>query len=197
LPRSSPSYSPAPTLRVVPRRAKDWSLGELAVTLAASYGLKADDWQADPVCCIFARRKNGRWASATTKISVPRQNGKNGILEIVELFGMVVLGMKFLHTAHEVKTARKAFRRIAVVLRERAAVPRAGCAGQVEIRKTNGQEAIFLSNGGSIEFIARSSARVVGSRSTRWCATRTRTSPTRSWRRCCRRSRPHRLGTRW
>ena len=30
-----------------------------------------------------------------------------------ELYGMVVLGERFLHTAHEVKTARKAFLRIA------------------------------------------------------------------------------------
>ena len=34
-----------------------------------------------------------------------RQNGKNGALEAVELYGMVVLGLKFLHTAHEVSHA--------------------------------------------------------------------------------------------
>lgn len=126
------------------------------MTLAAGYGLVADEWQADPVCCIFARRKDGRWASATTKITVPRQNGKNGILEIVELFGMVVLGLKFLHTAHEVKTARKAFRRILSFFENEEKFPELA-AMVVEIRKTNGQEAIFLTNGGSIEFIARSS----------------------------------------
>lgn len=173
MPRSLPSYSPAPSLRVVPRRAKDWSLGALAVSLAASYGLAADDWQADPVCCIFARRKDGRWAGATTKISVPRQNGKNGILEIVELFGMVVLGLKFLHTAHEVKTARKAFRRIASFFENERQYPELYRLTK-EIRKTNGQEAIVLhaadcpemgygntdcgcAGGGSVEFIARSS----------------------------------------
>jgi Phage terminase-like protein, large subunit len=124
--------------------------------MAAGYGLKADDWQADPVCCIYARRKSGRWASATTKITVSRQNGKNGILEVVELFGMAVVGLKFLHTAHEVKTARKAFRRLLGFFENEREFPELA-AMVVEIRKTNGQEAIFLSNGGSIEFIARSS----------------------------------------
>lgn len=172
MPRSSPSYKPLPSLRVVPRSAVDWSLGDLAVRLASAYGLTADEWQADPICCILARRKNGRWASATTKISVPRQNGKNGILEVVELFGMVVLGLRFLHTAHEVKTARKAFRRIASFFENERQFPELHEMVK-ELRKTNGQEAIVLhagdcaekghnhqacgcSGGGSVEFIARS-----------------------------------------
>lgn len=101
-------------------------------------------------------RKGGRFAAATAKVAVPRQNGKNGVLEIRELFGMVVLGEKFLHTAHEVKTARKAFKRIASFFENERRSPELA-AMVVEIRKTNGQEAILLDNGGSIEFIARSS----------------------------------------
>jgi phage terminase large subunit-like protein len=146
---------PAPSLRVVPRRVRG-SHGGLAVQLASGYGLTADDWQADAVECLLAHRKGGRYAAATGKIAVPRQNGKNGILEIRELFGMVVLGEKFLHTAHEVKTARKAFKRIASFFENERAHPELS-AMVVEIRKTNGQEAILLTNGGSIEFIARSS----------------------------------------
>jgi hypothetical protein len=154
--RSSLSYTPAPSLRVVPRRSKDWSLGELAVRLSAGYGLVPDDWQADPVECMLCRTNTGRYAAATVKITAPRQNGKNGILEVRELFGMVVLGEKFLHTAHEVKTARKAFRRIASFFENARQFPELA-AMVLEIRKTNGQEAIVLTNGGSIEFIARSS----------------------------------------
>jgi hypothetical protein len=86
---------------------------------------------------------------------VPRQNGKNGIIEIRELFGTVVLGEKFLHTAHEVKTARKAFLRIASFFENPRQYPELAAMVK-EIRKTNGQEAVVLSNGGSVEFIARS-----------------------------------------
>jgi len=62
-----------------------------------------DDWLAE---------KSGRWASLTCGLSLPRQNGKNALIEVRELFGMVGRGEKFLHTAHEVKTARKAFKRL-------------------------------------------------------------------------------------
>lgn len=145
----------SPTLRVVPASATDWTLGPLATALATGYGLTADPWQADIVECSLARGANGRFAAATVKVAVARQNGKNAVLEVRELFGMVVLGEKFLHTAHEVKTARKAFRRIASFFENARQYPELAEL-VLDIRKTNGQEAILLTNGGSIEFIARS-----------------------------------------
>lgn len=86
---------------------------------------------------------------------MPRQNGKNGVIEVRELYGMVALGEKFLHTAHEVKTARKAFKRIASFFENERKHPELAALVS-EIRNTNGQEAIFLTNGGSVEFVARS-----------------------------------------
>lgn len=171
MPKSSSSL-PTPSLRLVPR-SSDRTLGPLAVALAAGYGLVADDWQADIVECSLRRRSGGRYAAATVGNAVPRQNGKNGWLEIRELFGMVVLGEKFLHTAHEVKTARKAFRRILSFFENERQFPELFRLAK-EIRKTNGQEAVILhsadcpeqghdnkscgcAGGGSVEFIARSS----------------------------------------
>lgn len=145
---------PEPSLRAVPRSSD--SLGTLACRLAEGYGLKADEWQADIVEAALGRRKNGRYSAATVGQAVPRQNGKNGWIEVRELFGMVALGEKFLHTAHEVKTARKAFRRIASFFENERQFPELAALVK-EIRKTNGQEAIVLSNGGGVEFIARSS----------------------------------------
>jgi hypothetical protein len=93
-------------------------------------------------------------------VSVPRQNGKNGSLEIVELYGTVALGLKFLHTAHEIKTARKAFKRIKYFFGEKANDTNAKFpelnALVKEVRNTNGQEAVELHNGGLIEVVARS-----------------------------------------
>lgn len=129
--------------------------GEDAVFLAAGYGLAADDWQAHVVRTALARRPDGKWAASRVGLSVPRQNGKNGAVEILELFKMVVLGRKVLHTAHEVKTARKAFLRLCSFFENKRRFPE--LAEMVEsIRKTNGQEAIVLNNGASCEFIARS-----------------------------------------
>lgn len=133
---------------------------ELAIAFAAGYGLQADEWQ-ETVCESWLRRtKRGLWCASTWGITVSRQNGKNGSLEIVELYGVVALGLKFLHTAHEVKTARKAFSRLKFFFGEKANDPTAKFpelnALVREIRNTNGQEAIILHNGGSVEFIARS-----------------------------------------
>jgi len=123
--------------------------------LASNYGLVPDDWQEDVLESWLGRKSNDRWSAATCGLAVPRQNGKNALLEIRELFGMVALGEKFLHTAHEVKTARKAFLRIASFFENEREYPELRALVK-EIRKTNGQEAIVLTNGGSCEFIARS-----------------------------------------
>src|SRR5690606_40084508 len=69
------------------------------------------------------------------------------------LYGMVALGEKFLHTAHEVKTARKAFLRIASFFENPRRWPELAELVK-EIRRTNGQEAVVLHNGGSVEFVA-------------------------------------------
>lgn len=130
-----------------------------AVEFAAGYGLVADEWQ-ELTCGSWMRKAGGRWCASTWTITVPRQNGKNGSLEIVELYGTVALGLKFLHTAHEVKTARKAFSRLKYFFGEKAndttaRFPELNALVR-EVRNTNGQEAIILHNGGSVEFIARS-----------------------------------------
>ncbi len=99
-------------------------------------------------------RPDGQWAAKRCGLAVPRQNGKNGIIEVRELFGMIVLGEKFLHTAHEVKTARKAFIRLSSFF-ENPQYPEL-MAMVVTINRSVGQEVILLRNGGSCEFVARS-----------------------------------------
>lgn len=126
-----------------------------AAFLSTRYGLAPDDWQMLVLRSWLGVRPDGQWASRRCGLAVPRQNGKNGVLEIRELFGMVVLGEKFLHTAHEVKTARKAFLRLASFFENVRDFPELA-ALVVEVRKTNGQEAVVLANGGSCEFVARS-----------------------------------------
>lgn len=123
--------------------------------LAGAYGLVLDEWQENVLQAWMRRASDGKWAAGRWGIACPRQNGKNGILEAVELYFMAVLGLKILHTAHEVKTARKAFIRIASFFENERLYPELAALVK-EIRKTNGQEAIVLTNGGSVEFIARS-----------------------------------------
>jgi hypothetical protein len=149
--------SPAPRVRVAPRAADTY--GDLASDLAGDYGLVPDDWQR-LILDDWLAVDHGRWASMKCGLSVPRQNGKNGALEVRELFGMIGRGEKVLHTAHQVKTAQKHFRRLKHFFGKKADDPSAKFpelnALVAELRNVNGQEAIFLKNGGSVEIVARS-----------------------------------------
>lgn len=142
----------SPRLRLEPRASV--SDADDAAFLSTRYGLEPDDWQFLVLKAWLGVRPDGQWAARRCGLSVPRQNGKNAIIEMRELFGMVVLGEKFLHTAHEVKTARKAFIRLSGFF-ENPNFPELA-ALVTDVRKTNGQEAIVLTNGGSCEFVARS-----------------------------------------
>lgn len=132
---------------------------EACIDLAESYGLTLDEWQASVVRVWFRMTAEGRWAASTWGLSVARQNGKNGALEAVELYLLVMMGYKILHTSHLLTSARKAFKRLMQFFGRKVGDPNAKYpelnAMVIEIRKTNGQEAIELSNGGLIEVGAR------------------------------------------
>jgi phage terminase large subunit-like protein len=162
--------SQEPRVHLQPKTIK-WSEADDAAFLATSYGLTPDPWQILVLHDWLGRKVDGKWAAGRCGLSVPRQNGKNGVIEVRELYGMVALGERFLHTAHEVKTARKAFQRLKHFFGESANDPAAKYpdlnALVKEVRNTNGQEAIVLKDsydedgrfvraGGAIEFVARS-----------------------------------------
>lgn len=118
-----------------------------------------DEWQRFVLDDWLAQHR-GKWSALTCGLAVPRQNGKNALLEVREIFGMVGLGERILHTAHEVKTAQKHFRRLKHFFGNSKNDPGARYPelnALVEtVRSVNGQEAIILTNGGSVEVIARS-----------------------------------------
>lgn len=117
--------------------------------------MKPDKWQRIVMEGWLATDAKLQWCASDCGLSVPRQNGKNAVLEFTELYLTAILGMRILHTAHEVKTCRKHFLRMKYYFENERLYPE--LAGLVSyIRNTNGQEAIVLTNGGSIEFIARS-----------------------------------------
>lgn len=122
---------------------------EDACFLAGGYGLVPDPWQVDIVHSWLARRPRTRkWVHKRNGLAVPRQNGKNGALEIRELYGLIELGEAILHTSHQIKTSRKAFKRLKEFFGEKrddgdAKYPELN-ALVAEVRNTNGQEAIVL-----------------------------------------------------
>lgn len=146
-----------PRVKVRPAGAVDFYDGAEAVELSAGYGLVPDPWQASVASGVLSRGANGLLAAGRCGIALPRQNGKNGVVEFIQLHKMVVQGRKILMTAHEVKTSRKAFQRLCSFFENERKYPElAKLVAPNGIRRTNGQEAIVLKSGASIEFVARS-----------------------------------------
>lgn len=130
-------------------------LGENAVDLADLAGLVLDDWEADVLDGALRLRAGDRWASFEVGLIVPRQNGKGSVLEARELHGLFCEPdtKLILHSAHEFKTAKEAFRRIVGLIE---ATPKLRKLVD-HIRYTTGEEGIELRDGSRLKFVARSS----------------------------------------
>lgn len=144
--------SQEPRIKVEPHRIG--SDGEDAAMLMASYGCTLDAWQKLIIDSWLGRDETGNYNVTSAGLSLPRQNGKNVCLEAREFYGLVINGEKILHTAHQVRTSKKSFRRLVGMFTDKRHPEITGIVKN--IRYTNGEEAIELDNGGQIEFSARS-----------------------------------------
>lgn len=144
--------SQEPNIKVEPARTS--TDGADAGLLMSEYGNTLDHWQQMIIDCWLGKDGAGSYTMTSAGLSVPRQNGKNVCLEAREFYGLVIGGEKILHTAHQVRTAKKSFRRLAGMFTDKHHPEVTDMVAQ--IRYTNGEEAIELANGGSIEFSARS-----------------------------------------
>ena len=148
-----------PRLRFAP--AYKYSDGADASELVKAYGYELDPWQRDVIKDWLGRDEKDKFTSTTCGLSVPRQNGKNTLLEVRELYGLVTTGEKIVHTAHQVNTAREAFLRLSNFFKNADAYPE--LARMVKsIRSGNGMEEIELKNGGRVKFSSRSNVSNLG-----------------------------------
>lgn len=141
-----------PRIKVEPHRIM--TDGADAALLMATYGVELDPWQQIVIDSWLGRDEKGSYNVTSAGLSLPRQNGKNVCLEAREFYGMVINGEKVLHTAHQVRTSKKSFRRLAAMFTDKRHPEITELVKN--IRYTNGEEAIELDNGGQIEFSARS-----------------------------------------
>lgn len=144
--------SQEPRIRVEPERTS--TDGTDAALLLRSYICDPDEWQKAVLDCWLGTNEAGGYTVTSAGLATPRQNGKNTVLEGREFFGMAVKGEKILHTAHQVRTSKKSFRRLAGIFTDKRFPEIQDLVKQ--IRYTNGEECIELTNGGSIEYSARS-----------------------------------------
>jgi hypothetical protein len=132
------------------------SAGRDAVDLAAFAGLDLMPWQCGVLEGALGQTASGRWAAMEVAVVVPRQNGKGGILEARQLFGLYLNPGDELqtHTAHRFDTCLDHFRRVRSLIEGNddllAKVKRNG------IKDSNGKESVELKDGSRLLFKARS-----------------------------------------
>lgn len=140
---------------------------ELAIEYIRGLNYVPDEWQETVMRAWLRRDKHGAWCASTWAVTCARQNGKNGSLEPTVVYLMAGLKLNVLYTAHHLGTARKVFKRLMHFFGSQVNDPGAKFpelnALVSEVRKTNGQEAIYLEGGGCIEVSARTGAAGRGS----------------------------------
>ena len=161
-----------PRIAVVPKGRRHPKWPEV-VDFVEALGVTLDQWQW-LVLRASLLRQGGKWAAFTVGVCAPRQNGKDGILEVRELVGARILGEKLqIHSAHLADTSKEHFRRLDDLIDGNAWLS----AEVKHIWKTNGHEAIEFRNGCRIRFRTRTREEAVASPARRPTSTRRCSSP--------------------
>lgn len=139
-----------PRLRYVPDYVS--TAGPEAIELSEMAGLYLDEWQRLVLTDALGERPDGKWAAFEVGLTVPRQNGKGGILEARELAGLFLLNERLIvHSAHEFATAEEALERMAAIIEGTPDFSRRVKA----IKRSHGQEGIYLTNGQRLRYRTR------------------------------------------
>ena len=137
------------------------SEGRLASALADAYGLSPHPWQRTILDDWLALDDGGHLLNSLCVLPVSRQNGKTGVCDPRETWGLVHRGEWILHTAQEYQTAKKAFDRLRVKFGDRANDPLARYPelnAMVSRYTTSANQMVLdLKNGAHIEFRTRGS----------------------------------------
>lgn len=139
--------SQEPTIRIAPKYKKT----ELrAVKLLAAGGLLLDPWQSDILDDWMALNNADKWVCKTCGVSIPRQNGKTGLIEGRSIAGMMLRNERVIYTSHLQKTSTETFEELAVFF-DSAALRKY----VKDIKTALGREKIILNSGAYIKFLAR------------------------------------------
>ncbi len=124
--------------------------GADAARIIAIGGMVLDPWQADILDDWMAMTPGNKWVCRTCGGSVPRQNGKTGLLESRAESGMIMYNEQVIYTAHLQKTATETFEEMAVFFDSQSMKKYVR-----DIKTALGREQIILKSGARIKFLAR------------------------------------------
>lgn len=127
--------------------------------MADVYGLHPHPWQRAVLEDWLAIDDDGKLLNSLCVLPVPRQNGKTGVSDPRETWGLVRRGEWILHTAQEYQTAQKAFDRLRQKFGAKRNDPHAlypELNALVKRYTTSANQMVLdLKNGGHIEFRTR------------------------------------------
>ena len=152
-----------PTLAVcVPHKR---TKGKEAVDLYNKTGRTCQNWQKKQLNNILAINKDGLWTHTRYGYSVPRRNGKNEIVAMRELYG-IINGERILHTAHRTTTSHSASLRLTELLDSLGYIEvqrmnkktrdEGGYGSHYTFSKQFGLERVSVIGGGTCDFRTRS-----------------------------------------
>ena len=137
-----------PSVRIAPKYKK--TDGGDASRMLGIGGLILDPWQSLVLEDWMALTKGNLWVCKTCGGSVPRQNGKTGLVQGRMEAGMLMYNEQVIYTAHLQKTATETFEEMANFFdspKLRKYVK--------DIKTALGREQIILNSGARVKFLAR------------------------------------------
>ena len=146
--------------------AYEYTDGPFAAEYADNYGTSPHHWQREILNDWLALDRDGKLLNSMCILPVPRQNGKTGVCDPRETWGLRMRHERILHTAQEYQTSRVAFDR----LREKFGMCRHDTSAKfpelnrlVDRYTTSANQMILdLKDGGHIEFRTRGSSGDMG-----------------------------------
>ena len=140
--------SQTPSARIAPQYRE--SDGDDAAAILRSGGLALDPWQIDILNDWMSLTPSRLWAAKTCGLSVPRQNGKTGLVQGRANSGMILYNEMVIYTAHLQKTATETFEEMAAFFD----TPMLSKYIK-DIKTALGREQIILKSGARVKFLAR------------------------------------------
>lgn len=126
--------------------------GKMAARLAEAYFGEPMPWQPHVLDMMLARDGRDKFSAKTMGISIPRQNGKSWVVRARCFYG-ALNGEKILYTCQHGDTSDEMFQELSKPFEDEEEEELHDLLKTV--RKTNGQQAIRLTNGGLIRFTTR------------------------------------------
>jgi hypothetical protein len=147
---------PPPRLLKLPPDAVTSAADEAIDFAERALGIVLDGWQRWVVEMALAERVDGTWAAFEVGFVCPRQNGKNFILEVIQIACIYLFGdATLVHSAHKFDTAVEHFGRLKWLFENTPELSELLLPGDGSFVTSNGKEHIRFNTGQRILFKTR------------------------------------------